>query len=79
MSKALARLGRWLVQRCDVVHAPALVTSSARYYVGVTMYDGLAGGDARKVWEREVAKPAPTVGTLEFWDGTECRGRYPSE
>lgn len=75
MKRQLARLGHWLVNRYD---PPRPSTVPHRFFVGVSFYDGPAGGDARRAWEREVAKPAPSVGTLEFWDGDDCRGRYPA-
>jgi hypothetical protein len=58
-----------------MIEAPSARPS--RFWVGVTLYDGAEGSGARKTWERERMKGAPAVGRLEFYDGDDCRGRYP--
>lgn len=51
--------------------------TTGRFFVAITLYEGDNASAARKAWEAQRILPPPTVGRLEFWDGKDCRGRYP--
>lgn len=51
--------------------------TTGRFFVCLTFYEGDNASLARKAWEAQRILPAPTNGRLEFWDGQDCRGRYP--
>lgn len=81
MTNLLGKLGLWLVKRYAPERLPRLINPSAprfpRFYVGLTLYDGDEGGSARRHFELAREMGMPEVGVVEFWDGLDCRGRWP--
>jgi hypothetical protein len=68
MKSLLARLGHWLVLRCDPPKAP--IRDRFRLVFE-------EGGDARRAIE--ALQSVKMLGHFEFQQDGQCRGRYPEE